>query len=195
MDEQFELPLEGMGDRMSEWRKIEGIDYDSKRLVWASHRISPHLIGSGYIDQVLEHAWHEVDYSAARTIFKTLKDGRLYCLKVEPFKRNFEYLDALGDDVRGIPYPELPELSIGYRGTLSLVETEPLRTRTPSIMEPFPLWIDSPPTWRKIRDGIRARLKEDFKPNNLMKWFIKNVVARILYLPDINPEFWGRDAF
>jgi hypothetical protein len=27
------------------------------------------------------------------------------------------------------------------------------------------------------------------------QWLIKNILARVLYMPGTNPEFWGVDAF
>lgn len=169
----------------------EEISHNDRKAFWARHIISPHKIAFGDVDRILERAWYDLDHVAAQNIFKQIKDGRLYCIQVEQFKRNFEYFEYL-DDLGG-DFSTLPELSIGCRGTLSLVRTETYRTAPVIDFSSLPRY--RPPSWKEIGDGIRERLREDFKPNNLMKWFIKNVVARILYLPDINPEFWGRDAF
>lgn len=187
--------------------EIRGNDQET---FWASYKISPELIAKGDMDRWLEHAWREVDDTAARGIFEKINDGRLYCLRVERFERNFEFADALLQ--QGDPrYAGWPECSIGYKGTLSLVHSVPYYV--PSAPEPSPVWAYCPstPSWTEIRDGIRARLKADFKPNDkddetweafvksklvlLRRWFIKNVLARVFYLPDTNPEFWGVDDF
>lgn len=179
----FDRPIE----RMS-----KGVSGNSRDVFWASYRIEPHLIeliGSGDMDHILEHAWQDVGYAAAKSIFEKIKDGRLYSLRVRRFEHNFDLVDA----ARYSRYSGPPPVYIGYKGTLSLVQTEPFRA-VPK-MEPSPLGRYREPRWREIGDGIRERLRKDFKPNNLMKWAIKNVLARVLYMPDENPDFWGRDAF
>lgn len=83
-----------MFDRSME-EMSEEIRGNAQGTFWASYKISPELIAFGDVDRVLEHAWQEVEYIAARGIFEKIKDGRLYCLRVERFERNFEFADAL----------------------------------------------------------------------------------------------------
>ncbi len=196
----FDRPIEEMRE------EIRG---NNREMFWAKYIISKQLIdhyNACDIDRFLEHTWREVDDAAAQAIFEKINDGRLYCLQVKRFKRNFQFADALQGDFRYTTphYAAMPELSIGYKGTLSLVRIEPHRVP--------PTWAYRPPTWVEIRDGIRTRLQADFKPNDkdddetweagvrsklvlLRRWFVKNVLARMFYMPDTNPEFWGVDDF
>lgn len=160
---------------------------------WARRRISPESIAFGDAERILESAWHEVEYVTAKNIFEKIKDGRMYCLQAKRFEDNFEFMDAILGDFRTTQYSALPELSVGYKGSLSLVRQE--TWQAPPV--PWPGY--RRPSWREIGDGIIARIREDFKMSNLMKrfvkWFVKDVLARVLYLPDENPDFWGKDAF
>lgn len=182
----FDRPIEDMR---------EGISDNTQGTFWASYKLPPELIAFGDVDRWLEHAWRVVDNTAAQGIFEKINDGRLYCLRVERFKRNFEFIGTFqGDDSKyTTSYAAMPELSIGYKGTLSLVRTKP--HWVPSTQESSFSWAYRPPRWVEIRDGMRARLRADFKPTNLMKGFVENVLARVFYLPDTNPEFWGVDDF
>lgn len=181
----FDTPIEDMRS---------GIRHKGRELFWARYKIPPDLID--HYKGLPKHIWQNAGDAAAQNIFKMINDGRLYCIQVEKFES--EYLSRLiqqPDCFQDFRHLGLPELSLGYRGSLSLVRVEPSWIPPAPTPLDFRPWVYQTPTWLEIRDGIVERLKKDFKPNNLAKWFIKNVLARVLYMPDTNPEFWGVDAF
>ncbi len=75
---------------------------------------------------------------------------------------------------------------------MSLIEAYrvPVRTSVP----PFGFTYAAP-TWEGIRRGIRRRLKKDLRPNSMVRWMVKNILARICYLPVENPDWWGVSKF
>lgn len=173
-----------------------GIGHERRDIFWAKLEIHPNDFIAHYMGGRREYVWQTVGREAAQNIFEMINDGELYCIRVKKFKS--EYLLRLieqPDFFQGAGHLGLPELSLGYRGSISLVQVEPFRIPEPTPLDYHLTWVYQTPTWTEIRDGIVERLKENFKPNNLAKWFIKNVLARVLYMPDTNPEFWGVDAF
>lgn len=179
----FDTPIDEMREQTS---------YSSKDIFWATQIINPEILAFGDTSRVLESIWHELDYRAAQNVFAMINDGELYCLRVKRFERNFDFVGILeGADFRETPYSAFPEISIGYRGSLSKVRVEPYFVATP------PDWgrLPDPLTWVQIRHGISWRLRNDFKPRNLIKWTVKNILARVLCLPDRNPVHWGMGKF
>ncbi len=173
-------------------RQISG---SAQRIVWGRQRIRPEMIAFDGSGQMFEDMWSEVSFAAAQNLFEMINDGQLYCLRVERVETNFDmtkYLTA--DNFRATDYSQFPDISIGYEGTLHRVYRNPVRvpTYTPAPLSGFTY---AQPTWTQIRREIRRRLEKDLRPNSIVRWMVKNILARICYLPAENPDWWGVSKF
>lgn len=169
------------------------ISYSAQKIIWARQKIAPELLAFHYSKEMLADFWREADTHAAQNLFEMINDGELYCLRVKRVGHNLDMAEILAAaDFWTTAYSLVPEISIGYEGSLHRVRREIF---TAPVVEMSPMWLPTLPTWTQIGQGIGRRLREDFRPNNLVRWFVKNVLAAVLYLPEENPKYWGMNAW
>lgn len=171
------------------------ISDSAQEIIWGRLRIRPEMIAFDGSGQMLDDMWREVSFAAAQNLFEMISDGQLYCLRVKRVEENFdltEYLTA--DKFRVTDYSEFPEFSIGYEGTLHKVDGKTVRIPVDAPPPPFG-FAYAAPTWAQIRDGIRLRLERNLRPSAVARWMAKNILARICYLPEENPGWWGVSEF
>lgn len=123
-----------------------------------------------YIDEVL-------DQKTAQNIFELIKDGKKYVVQAERFSERDQRLYEMGA-VRG------------YRGFITKVATRRYEMfETPEDH----FWLRSPPpptSWRQTIKDIKTLLKRPFQLSDFAFLLYRQIVARILYLPEINPKHW-----
>lgn len=176
----------------------ENVSYNPLQVVWGSYVFSPVSLGHSLdgIRDFLYHTWGGIEHQAALNIFEAIKDGGRYVVQAEKFcrqaGRDYEpgYLDTLIARQPRYDYPSyFPEITIGYRGYLSQVQTLHYQYMDPPETYTMPLY--RPPSWREIAQGIKKRVEEDVTIPNAWHFFARHILARILYLPELNPHFWG----